>query len=302
MNNKIGFIGGGNMASSLINGLVSCTTKNAANSGADDSTDTPIETRCGTDTVNASISANDIWVYDRNPDKLNTLAKQHKINSARSARELVENCDVVVLAVKPQGLREALTPLQKTLIRRKPLLISVVAGIPSQTIEKWLESDFAIIRVMPNTPSLIGLGAAGLFANSRVTDSQRNITTAIFNAVGIVEWLAKESDIDLVTALSGSGPAYFMLFIQALVDTAEAAGLTQATAQRLALQTATGAAELIAQSDQSIAQLIDNITSPRGTTEQALNTFRNANLTQIVADAFAAAQHRAQEIAQEYGE
>jgi pyrroline-5-carboxylate reductase len=280
MNIKLGFIGGGNMASSIISGLVN------ASDGAS----------------NAVIYAQHIWLYDRNADKLNSLAEQHQVNAAQSASQLVENCDVVVLAVKPQGLRAALAPLQQAFNSKKPLLVSVVAGIPSQLIEEWLESDFPIIRVMPNTPSLIGLGAAGLFANSRVSATQKSMTADIFSAVGIVEWVPNESDIDLVTALSGSGPAYFMLFIQALVDSAVEKGLSHTTAQRLALQTANGAAQLIAQSDQSIAQLIDNITSPRGTTEQALNSFRDAKLTETVADAFAAAQRRAQEIAQEFGE
>lgn len=276
MNTKVGFIGGGNMATSLLGGL-----SRPANGK-------PI------------ICARDIWVYDQSPSKSKTLQAEYGINIGTSNAQLVSQCDVLVIAVKPQVLKQVLRPLSEVFKLHQPLLVSVVAGIQSKTIENCSGRNLAIVRVMPNTPALIGFGASGLFANSQVTAPQRTLAASLLNAVGISVWVDDESDIDLITALSGSGPAYFMLFIQSLVDAAIAAGLDAGSAKRLAVQTAIGSAQLIQRSDQPIETLIKNVTSPGGTTEQALLAFKNANFQAVVATAFSAAKTRSEQMATEF--
>lgn len=268
---KIGFIGGGNMASSLIGGLLS----------------------------QGDVSPHALFLFEPNTEKAAELEKQHGINITANNNELVNQCDVVVIAVKPQVLKTVLRPLADSFNNKQPLLVSVVAGITAASINHWLNGDFAIVRVMPNTPALVGMGASGMFANEQVSDSQRALTTQLMNAVGNSVWVNAEHDIDSVTALSGSGPAYFMLFIKSLIASGEAAGLDADTAKALAVQTAAGAAELIRNSDLPLQTLIDNVTSPNGTTEQALLSFKNDDLTGIVDNAFAAAKRRSEELAEE---
>lgn len=275
MNTKIGFIGGGNMASSIIGGLLNKTKEPSL------------------------VGADDIWVFDRNTNCTTSLHSKYGINIAENNEQLAEKCEVIVLAVKPQVLKAVLTPLAKIFMQTQPLIISVVAGIQSSSIEQWLQQQLAIVRVMPNTPALIGAGASGLYANSQVNSGQKTLTTRLVDCIGIGRWVNSETDIDSVTALSGSGPAYFMLFIKSLVDAATKAGLDHQTAQDLAVQTAIGAAQLIQHSEESIGTLIENVTSPAGTTEQALLSFENDRLEEIVANAFNAANKRSQQMAVE---
>jgi pyrroline-5-carboxylate reductase len=272
--NRIGFIGGGNMATSLIGGIAS-------------QGDTPVK---------------NLWVFEPNADKAQALAIEFGINVAKDNSELIANSDIVVIAVKPQVLQKVLTPCAQDFKRQRPLIISVVAGIAAASIEKWLNDEFAIVRVMPNTPALVGMGACGLYANQKVEQHQRDAAAKLCNTVGISAWVNSEADIDSVTALSGSGPAYFMLFVQGLIEAAEAAGLSSDTAKAFAVQTAAGAAQLIAASgDTPLQTLIDNVTSPNGTTERALQSFGNANIKQVIADAFEAARTRSDELAKELG-
>jgi len=270
---KIGFIGGGNMASSLIGGLVA-ESKNAA--------------KC-------------LWVFEPSLEKSQALVEQFGINAATDNAELIANVDIVVIAVKPQVLQQVLEPLSRDFAERAPLVVSVVAGITAASIETWLKVELPIVRVMPNTPALIGMGACGLYANQRVSDDQKLATEILCNAVGISAWVEFEEDIDSVTALSGSGPAYFMLFIQGLIEAAEAAGLSSETAKSLAVQTAAGAAQLVSSSDLPLQTLIDNVTSPNGTTEKALESFNSNDLKSIVNTAFEAAKTRSKELAEELG-
>jgi pyrroline-5-carboxylate reductase len=271
---RIGFIGGGNMAASLIGGIVS----------------------------QGDIAAKHLWVFEPNTEKARLLASQFGINVAQDNAELIGNSDIVVIAVKPQVLQQVLTPLAHNFKQQRPLIVSVVAGITANSIEKWLDGDFSIVRVMPNTPALVGVGACGLYANQRVDQQQRDATSKLCNTVGISAWVKHESDIDSVTALSGSGPAYFMLFIQGLIEAGEAAGLSADTARALAVQTAAGAAQLISSSvDTPLQTLIDNVTSPNGTTEKALQSFDTSNLKKVIADAFEAARTRSEELAKELG-
>ncbi len=247
------------------------------------------------------LPASHIWCYEPNNEKAQALADQFGINKAQNNAELIANSEIVVIAVKPQVLQQVLTPVAQNFNDKQPLIVSVVAGISAASIETWLGDRFAIVRVMPNTPALVGMGASGLYANEHVSVEQRNATEQLCNSVGISAWVDSEADIDSVTALSGSGPAYFMLFIQGLIEAAEAAGLGSDSAKALAVQTAAGAAKLIAESDTSLQTLIDNVTSPNGTTEKALQSFDEAQLKSIVADAFEAARIRSEELATELG-
>ena len=243
----------------------------------------------------------DIMVFEPSTEKAQELQDTFGIQLATDNQELLAYANVVLIAVKPQSLQSVLKPLTESFRSQQPLIVSIVAGIRSNTIEQWLDDEFAIVRVMPNTPALVGAGASGLFANERVNDGQRKVTESLLNAVGICHWVENENDIDSVTALSGSGPAYFMLFIQSLIDAAVKAGLDTDTAKELAIATATGSAELIANSDLSLQQLIDNVTSPGGTTEQALKSFHSDKLPDIVSSAFEAARLRSQELADQLG-
>ena len=271
MDQTIGFIGGGNMASSLIGGLI--------NGGV--------------------IAANKIVVFEPNAEKAQSLADQFGVNIAPDNVDLINRSQTVVIAVKPQVLQTVLSPLATNFQVSNPLIISIVAGITASSIDQWLNGKFAIVRVMPNTPALVSQGASGLFANNKVTSEQKDSATLLMNAVGCSAWVETEQDIDSITALSGSGPAYFMLFIQSLIDSAVKAGLDPKTAKTLAVKTASGAAELIQSSDTPLQTLIDNVTSPGGTTEQALLSFHKSNLPDIVNDAFNAAKNRSEELAKE---
>ena len=247
------------------------------------------------------ISAKQIWVYEPNSDKTHALANEFGINIAQDNSDLIANSNIVVIAVKPQVLQSVLAPLVASFRQAKPLIISIVAGISATSIEKWLEDPYAIIRVMPNTPALVGMGASGLYANQRVNQEQRKNAELLCDSIGTSTWVQSESDIDTVTALSGSGPAYFMLFIQGLIEAAQSAGLSHESAKLLATQTAAGAAHLVANTDSPLQTLIDNVTSPNGTTEKALQSFNDANLKSMIGNAFEAARTRSEELAKELG-
>lgn len=265
------------MASSLIGGLLSANSKN--------------------------ISAEQIIVFDPSTEKTEALVAEFGARAAKDNQSLVKQASVVVIAVKPQVMQRVLEPLAEAFQNKSasPLIVSIVAGITSASIERWLENAYPIVRVMPNTPALIGIGASGMHANEHVSDQQRRLTETLMNSVGLCAWVNSEHDIDSVTALSGSGPAYFMLFIQSLIDAAVNAGLEETTAKTLAVQTAIGAAELIVASDKPLQTLIDNVTSPGGTTEQALKSFNQSELPKIISAAFEAAKRRSEELAAELG-
>ena len=252
------------------------------------------------DGVNSSLTIDSLWVYDRNSEKLSALTAQFDVRPADSNQHLLDHCNIIVIAVKPQATKSVVLDLSISLLAKQPLIISVVAGIKCQTIEKWVGGTSPIVRVMPNTPSLISMGCSGMYSNAQVNSDQRELCSKLFNTVGISCWVPNEADIDSVTALSGSGPAYFMLFIQSLIDAAMAAGLDQHTAKNLAVQTAAGTAAMIDRSEHSIEQLIENITVPSGTTEKAMQSFDKANLPLIINTAFDAARHRAEQLAIEF--
>lgn len=268
MNQNICFIGAGNMASSLIGGLIA----NQHNSTA-------------------------ITACDISPDQLQQLHERFGIGTSQNTLASAKQAAIVMLAVKPQVMQAVCEQLSTLPQRPDQLFISIAAGVPAEAIDNWLGGDRAIVRCMPNTPSLLQLGATGLAANARVNANQKAVAEKIMQAVGISIWVDAESDLDAVTAISGSGPAYFFYFIELLEAAGVKLGLEQATAARLARQTALGAASMAL--DEDVIKLRAQVTSKKGTTEQAILSLQKNQLAQLVDDATAAAHGRAQELARE---
>ena len=266
LNCNISFIGGGNMAQALIGGLLSRGLPATRISVSD-----PVEH------VREILQAKDIRVTDNNIDA-------------------IQNADIVVLAVKPQVLASVLQPL-KGLLHDK-LIVSIVAGAEIQTISKFTGSDM-IVRVMPNTPALVQTGAHGLFAYPVVDESKRELASQVLSATGLTIWVSSEDQIDAVTAVSGSGPAYFFYMMESMIRAGKNMGLDEKTATALTLQTALGAAQMAITSSNTPAELRKNVTSPNGTTQAALEVFDRAQISQNIQTALAAAQKRSQELAQD---
>jgi len=270
---NISFIGAGNMASSLIGGLL-------------EDGKTPA----------------DIHIADSNPEQLSALQQRFAVTVCKSNNAATEAADILVLAVKPQGLKQVAEEIRDSVQSKQPLVISIAAGVQEKDINRWLGNNVAIVRAMPNTPSLIQTGASGLYANDKVTEDQRNIAETIMRAVGVAVWVDNEQQMDAVTAISGSGPAYYFLFMEAMQAAGEELGLDAKTARLLTLQTAFGATKMALESSEDCATLRQRVTSPGGTTEQALNTFEQGDLRQLIKQAATAAANRSQELAQLLGE
>ncbi|VAW97772.1 Pyrroline-5-carboxylate reductase [hydrothermal vent metagenome] len=265
---SVGFIGGGNMARSIIGGLTAGTK-----------------------------SSIKLQVYDQSTDTLTELANHFDITPATSNQQIVEQCDVVVLAVKPQVMQSVLSALDAN--QTQAVFLSIAAGLKISSLAKWLDSEVAIIRAMPNTPALVQCGASGLYANQQVSVQQKEYADIVMQATGIALWVDSEDLLDSVTALSGSGPAYFFLVMEAMQAAAEKLGLNTETAKQLTLQTALGAATLASQSSDSPATLRQRVTSPGGTTEQAINTLVDNQLIEIFGKAMQAAYDRSKQLAVE---
>jgi pyrroline-5-carboxylate reductase len=268
---SIAFIGTGNMAGAILEGLIA--------------TGYPVEK---------------LWATRRQLDKLASFAERG-VRTTTDNHLAIESSDIIVISVKPQMMRDTLTELAPTLQKRKPLLISVAAGISCDSLERWAGGELAVIRSMPNTPSLLKLGASGLFANPRVTDEQKAQATAVAEAVGIATWCDTEEGIDQVTAVSGSGPAYFFLMMEKMIEAAQKLGMSPEAARQLTIQTAKGAAEMAANTGIEPAQLRKNVTSPGGTTEQAINSFEQDQLGEVVLRAMTACKDRAAEMSEQLG-
>jgi pyrroline-5-carboxylate reductase len=260
---RIAFIGAGNMASALIGGLI-------ADGTAKDS----------------------IIASDPNTDQRSHLHDSYGICTVDNNAEAISDADVVVLAVKPQLLQQVCNELSSHLKVKHCLIVSIAAGIRCSTISKWLNSDLPIVRCMPNTPAMLQVGATGLYATDNVSNEQRDQAERILRAVGITLWVNEEVDIDSVTAVSGSGPAYYFLMMEAMQAAAEKLGLPAETAKLLTLQTALGAARMALESQDNPATLRQKVTSPGGTTEQAILTFEENGLRDIFEQAMTAARDR----------
>lgn len=269
----LGFIGAGNMASSLIAGLL-----------AD------------------GYQPRNIWVSDIDPDKLQVLAKRFGVQVGVDNQVVVEHAQILVLAVKPQAMQTMVREIAAAVRQSQPLVISLAAGITEATLERWLDGYNDIVRCMPNTPALVKTGATALHGNANISAEQRSRAEAVLRSVGLAVWVESEDLLDAVTALSGSGPAYFFLFMEAMENAAVELGLNPETARLLTQQTALGAARLAIESEESPADLRRRVTSPGGTTERAIGVFTTAGLGDLVLEAMRAARDRAIDLSKQLGD
>ncbi len=247
--------------------------------------------------IATGISNQNISVSEPRADLRKKLNEDFGVNASEENAPVAKGADVVVLAVKPQILQEVVTPLGSLVAEARPLLISVAAGVTSSSIERWVGGQPALIRVMPNTPALIGAGISALYANSNVSDDQRALAEKIMAAVGKTIWIKEETLMDAVTAVSGSGPAYFFYVMQAIHDAAVREGLDAQTARLLSLETALGAARLAVESTEDPGSLQAQVTSPGGTTEAAIKVLNDSGVRETVQKAVSAARARGGELA-----
>ena len=241
-------------------------------------------------------SASKITACDIDEEKLASLSGSFAVNTTSNGQKAVGYSDIVILAVKPQAMQVACQQLAHAETKPGCLFISIAAGIRESAINIWLGGERAIVRCMPNTPALIQLGATALYANTMVNAEQKSSAQAILDAVGVTVWVEQESALDAVTAISGSGPAYFFYFIELLQQAGENLGLTRETAQLLARQTALGAASMAQNED--VVQLRARVTSKGGTTEQAILSFQQNGFASLLQKATLAARDRSVELAQ----
>jgi pyrroline-5-carboxylate reductase len=269
----IAFIGSGNMASSLIGGLV-----------AD------------------GYNPRHLVASDSDGEKLANLAARYGIQAAADNLHAAGQAEVIVLAVKPQVLKGVAQELAATVQSRRPLVISIVAGVREQDLQTWLGGNVALVRTMPNTPAMIQSGATALHAGKGVSEEQKNLAESILRAVGLTCWVSEEAAIDAVTALSGSGPAYFFLVMEAMEEAGKSLGLSDETARLLTLQTALGAARMAMESSDSPALLREKVTSRGGTTERALGILREGGLQELFKQAVSGAHDRSIELSELLGD
>lgn len=266
----IGFIGGGNMAASIIGGLLT-----------------------------SGVDARQLRAGDPSQESLDRLASLGQITTSQDNLDIIPGCDVLVMAVKPQLMKVVCAGIADTVQASKPLIISIAAGVTSDSLNQWLGGNLAIVRCMPNTPALLRCGATGLFANTAVSEIQRQQAQQILDAVGLALWVEQESELDAVTAVSGSGPAYFFLMMEAMQASGEALGLSPDVAKQLSQQTALGAARMALESDVDVAELRRRVTSPKGTTERAITIFEDGGFRALVQQALQGAADRADELGRE---
>jgi len=266
---NIAFIGGGNMATSLIGGLL-----------AD------------------HVSPARLCVADRDPVQRERLAAQFGVRTSEDNAACAEDAAVIVLAVKPQVLHEVCKDLIDTVQRNQPLVVSVAAGVRTGSLRRWLgDADLGIVRAMPNTPALLQSGATGLYASADVSEEQRDLAEAILRATGLTLWVDDEAQMDTVTALSGSGPAYFFRVMEGLEQAATELGLPPQSARLLTLQTALGAARMAIESSEPITTLRERVTSPGGTTERGLMVMEAGDIDALLGKVLKAARDRSRELA-----
>jgi len=273
MENKtvIGFIGAGNMAYALIKGLLS-----------------------------DGFNAKNINVSDSNDELLIKRQSELNITTYSDNVSLLDNSDIVIFAVKPQVLSMVCLELKNN-AKPNHLFVSIVAGIRGNDINRWLGGNFALVRTMPNTPALFQSGVTGLFANELVNSQQKELVTSILSSVGECFWVDEEKLIDAITAISGSGPAYFFLLMQSITQAAIALGLDEKTANSLSIQTSLGASLMATKSGKDPKTLRSEVTSPNGTTQAAIESFQDQNFEGIVAAATRAAYDRARELSNNLG-
>ena len=267
---KIAFIGGGNMARSIVGAQIARGMPAAA-----------------------------IRVAEPRAEAREALAKESGVATFADNLEAVAEADCVVLAVKPQVIGRVCEALAGVLADARPLVISIAAGIRIAQLERLLGAQHAIVRCMPNTPALLGAGASALFANRNASEAQRDFAAQMLGAAGIVRWIEDEAQMDTVTALSGSGPAYFFLLVEAMEDAAVGLGLPREDARALAAQTCLGAGRMLTEGSETAATLRQRVTSPHGTTAAALDVLDGGDFRSLVARALGAARQRGTEMSAE---
>lgn len=260
---SICFIGGGNMARSLIGGLIA-----------------------------RGQAAASIHVAEPYAPLREKLAHDFGVHTYANNEEAAKHATLWIFAVKPQVMKAVCQNLAALAQIKQPLIVSIAAGITSVQLERWLGGKLAVVRTMPNTPALLGAGASGLFANHLVSDEQRVHADRMLQATGLTVWIDDEQKMDAVTALSGSGPAYVFLLAEALQLAGEKQGLTSEIARSLTAQTMLGAARMLLETGESAAELRQHVTSPGGTTQAALEIFENGGFRALVDQAVAAATQR----------
>ena len=268
----VGFIGAGNMARSLAGGLL----KNGWGQAH-------------------------IILSDPEPAQREAIQTVLGIKAIPDNNDIAARADILVLAIKPQILADVAKALAATVQKKKPLIISIAAGVRIEDLDRWLGGNLPVVRAMPNTAALIGSGASGMYANTRVNQVMRNQAESILRAVGVTAWLDDEYLMDVVTALSGSGPAYFFLVMEALEQAAIDAGLDPRQARLLTLETAFGASKMALEGHEEPSQLRHRVTSPGGTTEQAVKVPEEGGIRHLFKSAIQAAVNRAREIADMFG-
>jgi pyrroline-5-carboxylate reductase len=273
MNIKASFIGGGNMGGALIRALLA-----------------------------RGMPAGNIRVGEAYETRRNELATQLGVLATANNREAVEGADIVVIAVKPQDMAATVKPLAEAFAQRPPLVVSIAAGIRVADISNWCGPGVVVLRAMPNRPALNGAGATGIHAPAGLSAAHRKLAAEVLGAVGTTVWVPDEDLIDVVTALSGSGPAYCFLLAELMADAAVKLGMERQTALELAIQTLFGAGKMARDSDGDLARLRAEVTSKGGTTEAAVRAFDAANLRGIVAAALQAATDRGREMARAFGD
>ena len=264
------FIGGGNMASCIVSGLSNTNTDKYR-----------------------------ITVCDPNQAKLDLLKEKYKVEICLSNKKAVKHADLLILAVKPQSIRSVINEIQ-SLIKSSAIIISVAAGVKTTSIKSWLGKSNVIIRAMPNTPSAVLCGATGLYTKPGTSEKTKNQVKAIFDAIGYSCWVDDEKDINAVIALSGSSPAYFFKIFEIMQGIGQELGLDEKKAFELLIQTFIGSSKMIRKMDNTPAQLREQVTSPGGTTERALNVFSKENLAGTLREAMHKAYERAEEMSEDF--
>jgi pyrroline-5-carboxylate reductase len=267
------FIGGGNMGGALIRGLVA-----------------------------RGLAPQRIRVGEAVPARRIQLADELGVRVTSDNAQAAAGADVVVLAVKPQDMATTTRQLASVLGERKPLVVSIAAGIRVADIEAWCGAGVPVVRAMPNRPALNGAGASAIYGGPGLDAAHRKLAADVLGAAGTTVWVPAESLLDVVTALSGSGPAYFFLLAELMTDAAVDLGMERDSARELAIQTLYGSGRMARDSDGDLSRLRAEVTSKGGTTEAAVRSFEAANLRAIVAAALSAATDRGRELAQAFGE
>lgn len=267
-NKTIGFIGSGNMARAIIRGMV----------------------------ATGLINPTQIWISDANPDQIVKLTADTGVNPATDNLHLASQCDVIVLATKPHHVAGVMAEIRNVLEPTRHLVVSICAGVRTRSIEEAAGPGVRVVRVMPNTPALIGAGSAAIAGGSNVGPDDLSLVTRIFDSVGASVVLDEEK-LDAVTGVSGSGPAYVFRFMEALLAAAEAQGLTPAEAHTLVPQMVLGAARMAVEGDRGLAELREAVTTPGGTTAAGLQVLEDNNFMQLIGDCVGAATARSRQLA-----